>query len=105
MPRNRDHWFVFCRWFPESPRWLIAKGRLEEAQKILELFALKSGKDVNSEHLKNVIREVQKVDEKKAVAKKPSLLDLLRTRKLRKRTIICCCNWYERATIRVIGQS
>ena len=105
MPRNRDSLLVFCRWFPESPRWLIAKGRLEEAQDILERFALKSGKDVDSEHLAHVIREVKKADVKNAVAKKPSILDLLRTRKLRKRTIISCCNWCETATIRVIGQS
>ena len=94
MPSNRaDSLLVFCRWFPESPRWLIAKGRLEEAQDILERFALKSGKDVDSEHLAHVIKEVQKADVKNAVAKKPSILDLLRTRKLRKRTIISCCNW------------
>lgn len=44
------------RFLPESPRWLLAKGRLEEASKILETLAR-----VNNKELPDTFRQKLKV--------------------------------------------
>lgn len=31
--------FLFCRWLPESARWLLAHGRVKEAQRYLDKCA------------------------------------------------------------------
>lgn len=37
-------YFFYILIMPESPRWLLAKGRLEEALKVLEVMARVNGK-------------------------------------------------------------
>lgn len=85
------------RFMPESPRWLIARDRLDEAQTILESFGGKNEKTtVDSQALRSVItkvREDQLARERKS--KKYSLLDLFRTPKLRKWTFTICYQWYD----------
>ena len=82
---------------PESPRWLIARDCLDEAQTILESFGGKNEKTtVDSQALRSVIKKVredQLARERKS--KKYSLLDLLRSPKLRKWTSIICYQWYD----------
>lgn len=41
--RLPDDGFFARRFLPESPRWLLAKGRIEEALKILETLARVNG--------------------------------------------------------------
>ena len=41
----------FCRLLPESPRWLIAKGRVDEANVILHKFAKANGMSYPEEKL------------------------------------------------------
>lgn len=43
---NFNHSYLFARVLPESPRWLLAKGRLEEALLILEKLAATNGKEL-----------------------------------------------------------
>lgn len=85
------------RFMPESPRWLITRDRLDEAQTILESFGGKNEKTtVDSQALRSVIKKVredQLARERKS--KKYSLLDLLRTPKLRKWTFTICYQWYD----------
>lgn len=38
-------YFLYIFIMPESPRWLLAKGKLEEALKILETMARVNGKE------------------------------------------------------------
>ena len=71
----------------------MARNRLDEAQQVLEIYARKNGKVVDSKQLKHMIQEVKKADARDGDAKKPGFLDLLRTPKLRKRTVISCFNW------------
>lgn len=81
------------RYIPESPRWLVAQNRLDEAYELLLKFADKNGVSVDPQRLKHAIQEVKKADMRKDNSKKYGVLDLVRTSKLRKRTIICCYNW------------
>ena len=43
-----SHFLLCFRFLPESPRWLLAKGRFEEALQVLEALAKVNGKVVPS---------------------------------------------------------
>jgi len=85
---------IFHRCIPESPRWLIAHDRLDEAQSIIQRFGGKKDKPVNSEELKALLEKVRRDQlEREREAKKYSPIDLFRTPKLRKWTAIICYQW------------
>lgn len=81
------------RWIPESPRWLVAHNRLDEAHGLLMKYATKNGVSVDPKQLRHMISEVRKADVRKNDTRKYGTCDLVRTPKLRKRIIICCFNW------------
>ena len=85
--------FFFSRWIPESPRWLVANNRLDEAHSLLMTYAAKNGVTVDAKHLKHVISEVKKAGVRKDDTRKYGTFDLFKTPKLRKRIMICCFNW------------
>jgi OCT family organic cation transporter-like MFS transporter 4/5 len=79
---------------PESFPWLIAKGRLEEAHKVLVSFASASGVKVDSNQLASVIKDVKMAEVHASTEKsKTGILDLIRTPRMRKRMIILSYNW------------
>lgn len=87
--------FPFWKLIPESPRWLIAHDRLDEAQSVLESFGSKKGKHVDSEVLRDLIEGVKR--DQLALeqnTKKYTPIDLFRTPKLRKWTSILCYQWF-----------
>ena len=45
---------LFSKWMPESSRWLLAAGRVEEAQKVLQYVAKVNGGKVPNGNLKPV---------------------------------------------------
>ncbi|XP_068750437.1 organic cation transporter protein-like [Montipora capricornis] len=93
---------LLCWWYiPETPRWLIAKNRLEEAHQLLLNYAKKNGKQVDSTQLKHAIQEFKKEADKNRCETRKSygILDMIRTTKLRKRTIICGFNWFVNALV------
>lgn len=74
---------------------MIAKGRLEEAYELLMKYAKRNRVTVESTQLKHAIQEFKKeeVRNRSGNTKTYGILDMVRTPKLRKRTIICGFNW------------
>jgi len=72
---------------PESPRWLISKGRLEEAESILRAGAKVNGAELPADWK---LHHVQK-DEKQSSA---TILDLFKTRTMRTKIMIIYYNFF-----------
>jgi len=74
---------------------LIAKDRLGEAHDLLMKYAQRNRVITESTQLKHAIQEFKKeqVRNRNENRKTYGVLDMVRTPKLRKRTIICGFNW------------
>ena len=82
---------IFVYYFmPESPRWLISQGRVEEAKAILQKAAKTNGKDWPAESCNLQLDEGKENDDEST----PSILDLFRTPNLLKNTLIQYFNWF-----------
>ena len=89
--------FLIIYWFlPECPRWLLTKGRVNEARTILKKAAQINGNtpddqmDLNAFDASNLATNSK--DEYQG--KKTNLLDLFKTPNMRKNTLIQYFNWF-----------
>lgn len=81
--------------FPESLRWLVTQGRIEAAHGILMKYAEKSSVVVDSATLTSMLEGCRAVETRATSTQiERSPLDLVRTARMRKRTVILCYNWY-----------
>lgn len=79
-------------WFlPESPRWLLAVGRTEDAVKVLEKAAHHNRLPTTT--IKGDIATYTQKKEANQTTRSASLVDLFRTPNLRNKTIYICFNW------------
>ncbi|XP_077295926.1 organic cation transporter protein-like isoform X2 [Arctopsyche grandis] len=101
---TRDSWSSFQLWvsiptvilfayywmIPESPRWLLAVGKTEEAIKILE-----KGAGVNKLPISRISYQIENYQKMAANLKVPkgTMIDLFRTPNMRRKTIILCFGW------------
>ncbi|XP_069028460.1 solute carrier family 22 member 2-like [Embiotoca jacksoni] len=84
--------FVSYYWFiPESPRWLITQKRSSEALEITEAMA--------KENKMKFTRNLEKLTDDEGECTTASLLDLFRTQKMRKHTLILMFNWFTSAVV------
>lgn len=76
-------YFLYIFIMPESPRWLLAKGRLEEALKILEVMARVNKKEL-PESFRNKLEERVRINKTKAKKKEKTIgaFDLCKYMKL-----------------------
>ncbi|XP_076730955.1 organic cation/carnitine transporter 2 isoform X3 [Maylandia zebra] len=77
------------RLIPESPRWLVSKGRLQEAERLLRSAALENG--VEAPPVIFLSANVQQSDSKKAETL--NFLDLLKAKSIRSVTLILWFLW------------
>lgn len=92
-------YFLYMFVMPESPRWLLAKGKFEEALNVLEIMAR-----LNNKKLPHTFRmklhervEAEKIREKDV--KTVGTLDLCRTPNMRLKTILITLNWFANETV------
>ncbi|CAN8185137.1 unnamed protein product [Coccothraustes coccothraustes] len=78
--------FFYIWVLPESARWLVTKGRIEEAKKVLQKAAATNKRSLPPELLEQLKPEKE--------VKSGSFLDLFRTKNLRKVTLIMSCVWF-----------
>ncbi|XP_075561960.1 solute carrier family 22 member 13 [Pelecanus crispus] len=79
--------FFFCiQVLPESARWLVTKGRIEEAKKVLQKAASTNKRTIPPALLEQLKPETQ--------TKSGGTLDLFRKKHLRKVTLIMSCTWF-----------
>ncbi|XP_030383145.1 carcinine transporter [Scaptodrosophila lebanonensis] len=94
-------YFLYMFVMPESPRWLLMRGRLEEALKILERMARVNGRQfpeaVHSKLEAQIIRDKLKKQKKKVV--NVGLMDLCRTPNMRLKTILITLSWFANETV------
>ena len=95
MPISFYCFYFPHRIFPESARWLAVKGQLTEAHAVLMMYANKNSKAVDSDSVQNDLAEYyhSEVESQAKVSSRKSFLELIRTPRLRKRTVILCYNW------------
>ncbi|KAH8418410.1 hypothetical protein KR222_009302, partial [Zaprionus bogoriensis] len=82
---------IYICLIPESPRWLLTTGRVEESIKILEKVAKHNR--APTETIRPEIEAAAKVLAAKAPTKKGNLIDLFRTPYLRLKTICMVIDW------------
>ncbi|MEE6467387.1 hypothetical protein FKM82_007223 [Ascaphus truei] len=78
--------FFYIWVLPESPRWLLTKGKNEKAKKLLQKAATINKRTIPEEILS------QLNEEKKA--KSGNIIDLFKNRNMRKRTLVMCFVWF-----------
>nr|CAD7440992.1 unnamed protein product [Timema bartmani] len=97
-------YFVYWWYLPESPRWLLAKGRLEEGYKILETLAKVNNKEMPSSFklkLKQRMMMQRTRSELSRLKKGPGVSALCRTPNMRLKTTLITLNWFANETVYV----
>lgn len=87
------YWFFL----PESPRWLLAKGKYKEALQILETLAKTNNKQLPAhykEQLKEKAMHKRSNSEEEALNRNPRCSDLCGTPNMRLKTTLITFNWF-----------
>ena len=86
---------TLCRFVPESPRWLLAHGYIDESFRVIQKYGSKDkNKPVDPEHLKAMLEDIRANQVKtEKQNQKFTLLDLVRTPKIRKWTLAVGFQW------------
>ncbi|KMQ94022.1 organic cation transporter 1 [Lasius niger] len=87
----------YYRFLPESPRWLLAKGRLSEANDILQTLARVNGKELPAsftQKLRQRMTMSRSKSEEERLRTGPGVLSLFKTPNMRLKTCLITLNWF-----------
>ncbi|CAH1388968.1 unnamed protein product [Nezara viridula] len=90
-------YYLYWWFLPESPRWLLAKGRLVEALAILETLARVNGHSLPEtfkHKLKCRMMLQRTLSEEQKLKKGPGVSSLCRTPNMRLKTTLITLNWF-----------
>ena len=76
----------------ESSRWLITKGKIDEAIKILEEIGKENGKEIDPRRMKSY-KTTAEEEYEKSLSINVSILDLFKTLNLRSNVVSMILNW------------
>ncbi|XP_050421455.1 beta-alanine transporter [Adelges cooleyi] len=96
-------YFLYWWRFPESPRWLLARGQFDRAKIILLKMAKTNGKNIQSDYfvqLKVTYDETLKIQKNKP-CENYSVLHLFKTPNLRFKTLAVTFIWFVNTTVYV----
>jgi len=79
---------LLCRIVPESPRWLLSQGRVDEAEQQLGYIAM-----ANSGRPPTVAIKLRPIVSQSVHARKAGVMDIVRHRSLRSRTLNNIYTW------------
>ena len=77
------------RFIPESPRWLLSRGKTEDGVKLLKKMARVNDREIPQE----VIKELQSNPVETEQESKENFLDLIKNRVLLVRVLIVAVGW------------
>lgn len=92
-------YFLYMFILPESPRWLLMRGRLEEALKILEKMAKVNGKEFPIDFKTKLESRILKEKDHPKKIVDVSVFDLFRTPNMRLKTILITLSWFANETV------
>ncbi|XP_023210289.1 carcinine transporter-like [Centruroides sculpturatus] len=89
------HWWVL----PESPRWLLSRGRYEEADRLLRAIGQSNGKTLPPDYIVNLkrrfrVESVLQDEKKKQKANSIGVVDLFKTPNLCRKTSTIIIIWF-----------
>ncbi|XP_066144078.1 carcinine transporter [Euwallacea fornicatus] len=90
-------YYLYWFYLPESPRWLLAKGKFEEASAVLESLAKTNNKEIPAsfkQQLKQRMTNKRSCSEEERANKHFGLLDLCSTPNMRLKTVLITLNWF-----------
>lgn len=92
---------LFGLWWviPESPRWLLSKGRIEAAEKIIQKIAKTNKKNIPENFLLKCQQESLEKKGPSAPVTEGSAWGLIQTPNMRKKTTIITFNWLSNAVV------
>ncbi|XP_013105063.2 carcinine transporter [Stomoxys calcitrans] len=85
---------IFTPWLvPESARWLVSQGKIDKSIEILKKLAKSNRRDVSEQTFQNFRESCLKLQQEEEQNSSYSILDLFKTPRLRRTTIILVFVW------------